>query len=187
MSLLCLSSFLLVVYGFGDGSLGDGGCNEAYSAACDTVFRARATTFVSLTWFALFLAWEMVSARRSFFLARPGSKHRVTQWARDAWRNRFLFWAIVAGFVTVFPTIYIPVLNHRVFKHAPISWEWGVVFAEAAVFFLGCEAWKWAKRVFFRRRERRLGHTPDDLEKLAFSEFTTEERRCRDEFDEGKQ
>src|ERR1700742_25237 len=40
MSAPCLSSFLLVVYGFGDGDLGSG-CNDAYSAECDTVFRAR--------------------------------------------------------------------------------------------------------------------------------------------------
>ena len=175
MSALCLSSFLLVMYGFGDGNLGEN-CNESYSEACETVFRARTTTFVSLTWFALFLAWEMVNMRRSFFRMQPGSKRYFTQWAHDVWRNQFLFWAVIAGFVTIFPTIYIPVLNHQVFKHAPISWEWGVVFVEAVVFFLGCEAWKWAKRVFFRRRASRMGYTPDDLERLAFSEFTTEER-----------
>jgi potassium/sodium efflux P-type ATPase len=108
MSALCLSSFLLVVYGFGDGSLGSG-CNGSYSAQCDTVFRARATTFVSLTWFALFLAWEMVDMRRSFFRMQPESKRYFTQWMFDVWRNKFLFWAIIAGFVTVFPTLYIPV------------------------------------------------------------------------------
>ncbi|KAI0386520.1 sodium transport ATPase 5 [Hypomontagnella monticulosa] len=186
MSALCLSSFLLVVYGFGDGNLGEG-CNESYSESCDTVFRARATTFVSLTWFALFLAWEMVNMRRSFFRMQPGSKKYFTQWAYDVWRNQFLFWAVMAGFVTIFLTIYIPVLNHQVFKHAPISWEWGVVFVEAVVFFLGCEAWKWAKRVFFRRRAKKKGYTPDDLERLAFSEFTTGEREGRDEFNKGKQ
>lgn len=108
MSALCLSSFLLVLYGFGNGDLG-AGCNDSYSAECDTVFRARATTFVSLTWFALFLAWEMVDMRRSFFRMQPGSKHYFTQWIFDVWRNQFLFWAIIAGFVTIFPTLYIPV------------------------------------------------------------------------------
>jgi len=47
MSALCLSSFLLVMYGFGDGNLGRN-CNNAYSEECDLVFRARATTFVAL-------------------------------------------------------------------------------------------------------------------------------------------
>lgn len=108
MSALCLSSFLLVVFGFGDGNLGEG-CNTSYSEQCDTVFRARATTFVSLTWFALFLAWEMINMRRSFFRMQPKSKKYFTQWMHDVWRNPFLFWAVIAGFVTIFPTLYIPV------------------------------------------------------------------------------
>ncbi|KAK6380167.1 P-type ATPase [Exophiala oligosperma] len=170
MSALCLSSFLLVVYGFGDGNLGEN-CNGSYSRSCDTVFRARATTFVSLTWFALFLAWEMVDTRRSFFRMQPKSKRYFTQWMYDVWRNKFLFWAVIAGFVTIFPTIYIPVINHRVFKHTGISWEWGIVFVEALLFFLGCETWKWAKRIYFRRRAKKLTITPDDLEHLAFSDF----------------
>lgn len=111
MSALCLSSFVLVVYGFGDGELGRN-CNDSYSEACDTVFRARATTFTCLTWFALFLAWEMVDMRRSFFRMTPGSKRYLTQWMFDVWRNKFLFWAIIAGFVTIFPTLYIPVSEH---------------------------------------------------------------------------
>ncbi|KAF7183748.1 hypothetical protein CNMCM7691_004098 [Aspergillus felis] len=147
---LCLASFSLVVWGFGDGDLARG-CNREYSAECDLVFRARATTFVCLTWFALFLAWEMVDMRRSFFRMQPGSKKYLTQWMYDIWRNQFLFWSIVAGFVTTFPILYIPVLNHVVFKHTGISWEWGIVFVEAVLFFLGVELWKFAKRVYFRR------------------------------------
>lgn len=65
-TLLCLSSFVLVVYGFGDGNLGTG-CNETYGESCELVFRARATTFACLTWFALFFAWEMIDMRPSFF------------------------------------------------------------------------------------------------------------------------
>ena len=174
MAALCLSSFLLVVYGFSDGNLGSE-CNERYSDECETVFRARATTFVSLTWFALFLAWEMVDTRRSFFRMQPDSKRYFTQWMFDVWRNKFLFWSVIAGFVTIFPTIYIPVLNHDVFKHAPISWEWGIVFVEATLFFLGCETWKWGKRIFFRRRAKKMGQTVEDLERSAFSDFMVEE------------
>merc|ERR1712098_590736 len=173
MASLCLSSFLLVVYGFGDGILGEG-CNTSYSDQCDTVFRARATTFVSLTWFALFLAWEMVNMRRSFFRMQPKSRKYFTQWIYDVWRNPFLFWAVIAGFVTIFPVLYIPVLNHDVFKHTGISWEWGIVFVEATLFFAGIEAWKWAKRIFFRKRARKMGQTSDDLEKRAYGEFITD-------------
>ncbi|KAL8736379.1 MAG: hypothetical protein Q9181_002431 [Wetmoreana brouardii] len=157
---LCLSSFVLVLFGFGDGNLGDH-CNESYSAACDTVFRARATCFACLTWFALFLAWEMVNMRRSFFRMQPKSTKYFTQWMFDVWQNKFLFFAILAGFVTIFPTLYIPVINRVVFKHEGISWEWGIVFVEAFLFFLGIEAWKWAKRIYFRRQAKRSSNGSD--------------------------
>jgi Na+-exporting ATPase len=169
MAALCLSSFALVMWGFGDGNLGFK-CNESYSADCDLVFRARATTFVSLTWFSLLLAWQMVNMRRSFFRMKPGSDRYFTQWIHDVWRNPFLFWAIITGFVTVFLALYIPTVNRVAFKHTGISWEWGVVFVEAFLFILGIEAWKWGKRIYFRRCQ---GNTlPDgDTEKRAFDPY----------------
>ncbi|KAE8156878.1 hypothetical protein BDV40DRAFT_305670 [Aspergillus tamarii] len=148
---LCLSAFSIRMWGFGDGNLARG-CSRAWSEECDLVFRARATTFVCLTWFALFLAWEMVNMRRSFFRMQPKSERYFTQWMHDVWRNPFLFWSIIAGFVTTFPILYIPVINKVVFKHTWISWEWGIVFVEAILFFMGVETWKWAKRIFFRKR-----------------------------------
>jgi magnesium-transporting ATPase (P-type) len=105
-----------------------------------------------LTWFALFLAWELVDMRRSFFRMQPGSKKYFTQWIYDVRRNKFLFWSIIFGFVTIFPTLYIPVINHVVFKHAAITWEWAIVVIATLLFFAGVEAWKFGKRVFFRRR-----------------------------------
>ncbi|EDP47447.1 sodium transporting ATPase, putative [Aspergillus fumigatus A1163] len=81
------------------------------------------------------------------------SQRYLTQWMFDIWRNQFLFWSIVAGSMTTFPIIYIPVLNHVVFKHTGISWEWGIVFVEAVLFFLGVELWKFSKRVYFRQRK----------------------------------
>lgn len=151
---LCLAAFSIRMWGFGDGNLGRD-CNARYSEECDLVFRARATTFVCLTWFALFLAWEMVNMRRSFFRMQPKSKKYFTQWMHDVWRNKFLFWSIMVGWITAFPVIYIPVINHDVFKHTGITWEWGIVFVEAVLFFAGVEAWKFAKRLFFRARARK--------------------------------
>ena len=156
MTSLCLAAFTMVMWYWGDGNLGSN-CNNSYSPECDLVFRARATTFVCMTWFSLFLAWEMVNLRRSFFRMQPKSKRYLTQWMLDVWRNKFLFWSVIAGFVTVFPTLYIPVINHDVFKHEGISWEWGVVMVEGMLFVSGVESWKWAKRVFFRRRLAKTG------------------------------
>lgn len=42
---------------------------------------------------------------------------------------------------------------------------------EATLFFAGIEAWKWGKRIFFRRRATKMGQTSDDLEKRAYGEF----------------
>ncbi len=56
MAALCLSSFSLVMWGsFGDGDLGLN-CNRDFNSQCEPVSVKRATTFISLTWFALFLA-----------------------------------------------------------------------------------------------------------------------------------
>jgi len=175
MSALCLSSFVVVVFGFGDGDLGMG-CNNHMDESCLTVFRARATTFTCLTWFALFLALEMIDLKRSLFRMKPKSTRPFTQWAVDIWGNRFLFWSVVAGFVTIFPIIYIPVLNDKVFGHTGISWEWGVVFVEALLFFSGVELWKFAKRVYIRHRasDTEVAHDPEeDLEMGVFSRYTT--------------
>lgn len=117
---LCLAAFSLVLYGWGDGTIGTN-CNES-ADTCDLVFRARATCFATMTWLSLFLAWEVIDMRLSFFMMQPGSKRYFTQWFVDIWSNRFLFGAVVFGFVTIFPLIYIPGLNDYVFKHHNISW-----------------------------------------------------------------
>ncbi|KAL4794409.1 hypothetical protein BDV19DRAFT_390249 [Aspergillus venezuelensis] len=176
MAALCLAAFSMVLYVWGDGNLASG-CNASYSAECDTVFRARATTFVCMTWFALFLAWEMINMRRSFFRMQPGSKRYFTQWMHDVWRNKFLFCGVMLGFVTTFPALYIPVINDVVFKHVGISWEWGVVIVEAILFFAGVELWKWCKRIYFRRTAYR-NKGKDDVYRgpQDFSRYTTMSR-----------
>jgi len=171
---LCLASFVIVLYGFEDGNTGRipaSGCNNRYSQECDAVFRARATCFSCLTWFSIFLAWEMIDMRRSFFRMQPDSKRYFTQWMFDVWRNKFLFTSVGVGFITLFPVLYIPVINHDVFRHEGISWEWAIVFIATLLFFLGVEGWKFAKRVFFRRRDAKnnAASHEDDLESKAFS------------------
>lgn len=117
---LCLAAFSLVLFGWGDGTIGTN-CNESRDS-CELVFRARATCFATMTWLSLFLAWEVINLRLSFLRMQPDSKKYFTQWAIDVWDNRFLFCAVLFGFVTIFPLIYIPVINDYVFKHHDISW-----------------------------------------------------------------
>ncbi|GKZ25057.1 hypothetical protein AbraIFM66951_000515 [Aspergillus brasiliensis] len=196
MAALCLSAFTLVLFAWGDGNLATE-CNSSYSTACDTVFRARATTFVCMTWFALLLAWEMMHMRRSLFNMHDNTtssstssskpRNKYTGWLSDIYRNKYLFWGIVIGFVLTFPVLYIPVINDVVFKHIGIGWEWGVVFVEAGLFLGGVEGWKWVKRVVVRRYLWKKGDDGrgainglgggrnGDEEKVAggFSRFTT--------------
>lgn len=58
----------------------------------------------------------MINMHRSFFRMQPESKKYFTQWMHDVWRSPFLFWAVIAGFVTIFPTLYIP--NQSMAKQA---------------------------------------------------------------------
>jgi Na+-exporting ATPase len=116
----------------------------------------------------------MLDMRRSFFKMQPGSTKYFTQWALDVWRNKFLFFSIMFGFVTIFPVLYVPVINDTVFRHKGISWEWGIVFVATFLFFLGVEAWKWGKRVFFRRRDAKAGvgrRGSVDLEQRVFERY----------------
>ncbi|KAK4508550.1 hypothetical protein PRZ48_002289 [Zasmidium cellare] len=171
LAALCLTAFVLVLYPWGGGEIGYR-CNESIGDGCDTIFRARATCFACLTWFSLFLAWEVIDMRRSFFRMQPNSDRYFTQWMLDVWRNKFLFWAIMAGFITIFPILYIPVINRQVFRHTGISWEWGIVFVASLLFFLGVEAWKWAKRVYFRRGKKSSGRQNSvDLESRVFERW----------------
>ncbi|KAF1996981.1 potassium/sodium eff [Amniculicola lignicola CBS 123094] len=147
MGALCLASFSLVAYvGPGGGNLGVG-CNEGWNETCTVVFRARATTYATITLLLLVTAWEVKHFSRSLFNLYPNSSApRGLSVFTTVYRNRFLFWAVVAGFSIMFPIIYIPVINREVFKHSAISWEWGVSFGCVAVYVAAIESWKAVKR-----------------------------------------
>lgn len=137
MGTICLLSFVLIVYGVGGGNLGED-CNQSWSPTCEVVFSARATLFVQLTWTILAAAWEFTSLRESVIFL---------PW-KQMYEHRFLFWAVVVGFVLVYPAVHIPALNRTVFKHTGITWEWSLACAALFLFITGVEMWKG-----FRRRQ----------------------------------
>ncbi|KAL2157262.1 hypothetical protein VTH06DRAFT_6302 [Thermothelomyces fergusii] len=172
---LCLAAFTSVAYSGGPGSRGPGGapyglghdCNESYSDVCRVAFRARATTFATLTFLLLITAWEAKHFTRSLFNMYPEEEKRgdeninnttsrnrrrsgagPTSVLHTVWRNKFLFGAVMAGFVIAFPVIYLPAVNRIVFKHDAITWEWGVVAACVVVYTAIVESWKAVKRRF---------------------------------------
>lgn len=162
MAACCLAVFAIVVFGIGDGGLGLD-CNAKDSASCKLVFRGRLAAFAAFTWCALLLAWECMHFDKSFFDMQPnlpGSWYSKL-W-NQLWVNQFLFWSIVLGFFTVFPVIYIPVINTIVFLHGPIGEEWGLAVAFTIVFLAGCELYKWICRIVQRKSQ----FSSDDIENL---------------------
>lgn len=149
MGATSLLSFIIVVYGVGDGTLAYG-CNHELSKGCDTVFRARSTTFATLIFQILLYALELKSLDRSMFSLTPGRA-----FYKDLWANQVLLWSVVCGMISVVLPIYIPGFNTRVFYQKGISWEWGIVVGMSLVFVLWCELWKLlCRRPLYRRWER---------------------------------
>lgn len=177
LGIICVVAFVGLIYGDGNGQLGEN-CNSKYTDACHYVFRARSTCFIIMTWCLLVLAWEVIDMRRSVFAMHPETDTPYTQVFKDLWSNQFLFWSVILGFFTAIPLIYIPVINRKVFLQGPISWEWGVCVAGLVVFVLGAEAWKWAKRVYFRKKDERPHNPENDLEKNSpFAKYASFSRQ----------
>lgn len=146
MGSCCLATFVIIVYGRYNGDLGVD-CNRIYSELCVPVFKARAAVFAELTWLILASAWEFKHLRRSMFALHPEQAGFV-QFFKDIYGNRFLFWAVTIGAMSVFLPVYIPGLNTDVFKQTSISWEWGLVIGFSLLFVAGMETWKAVKRAY---------------------------------------
>ncbi|TID15723.1 potassium/sodium efflux P-type ATPase [Venturia nashicola] len=143
MGALCLTSFVFVVYGVNSGRLGED-CNNGYNDTCDAVFRARSTTYATLSFLLLITAWEVKHFTRSLFnLVSDGGKFSIFP---ELWKNKTLFWAVAAGFCITFPVIYIPTINLEVFKHKGIGWEWGVTVGALVSYLAAIEGYKAFKR-----------------------------------------
>lgn len=152
MGVLCLLTFVIVIYGPGVDTLGFD-CNRSFNDenaadTCDVVFRARAAVFAELTWLILVTAWEVKSLRRSLLHLDPRAPVGLKTVAHDLYENRFLFYSVTLGSLVVFPCVYIPGLNTNVFKHKGITWEWGLSVGAVVIYLLGVELWKAAKRTF---------------------------------------
>jgi Na+-exporting ATPase len=174
MGSLCLVAFVSVAYGSGNGHLGTE-CNQGFNSSCDIVFRARATTYATLSFLLLVTAWEMKHFSRSLFRLDPIRYPGPLSIFPVLWRNRFLFWAIFAGFVVAFPVVYLPVVNQVVFKHHGITWEWGIVFGCVAVYLMLVESWKAVKRAFGIGSGKNRILTIDDAEmRVGLSPLTAE-------------
>ncbi|KAG8419615.1 potassium/sodium eff [Metarhizium acridum] len=152
MGACTMCTFCIIIYGANNGDLGEN-CNTEYTDVCNAVFRARAATFAELTWLILISAWEFKSLRRSMFHLNPDDDSRFPVF-KDLYSNRFLFWSVILGGLSVFPVVYIPFLNTKFFKHKGISWEWALSVGFTMIFVAGIEAWKFIKRRFHLLEDR---------------------------------
>jgi magnesium-transporting ATPase (P-type) len=139
-----LLNFVLVVYAAGNDSLGVD-CNKSSGSDCGNVFRARSTVFVTLIFQILLYAFELKSFDRSVFSINPGRP-----FYKDIWANQTLFWAVVAGMISVVIPVYIPKFNTRVFYQQGIGWEWGLVVGMSIVFVAWCELWKFVRKPLYK-------------------------------------
>lgn len=145
--LLC---FVIVVYVVGNGNLGTD-CNHGMNSTCETVYRARAAVFASLTILILLHAFEMKHARQSIF-------------RMNLLTNKPLLISVVGGVLALFPTIYIPQVNDVVFRMTSITWEWGLCVASVVFYIIFVEGYKALKRRFWKGDD---GVVVDDIGKLS--------------------
>lgn len=75
---------------------------EATANSCDLVFRARAASFVTLTFLILIHAYNCRSLQKSIIWNSEfaGFKAQVS--------NKVLFWSVLAGAIATILTVYIP-------------------------------------------------------------------------------
>ncbi|CAO3671887.1 unnamed protein product [Umbelopsis ramanniana] len=113
IGVICLLNFIVVVYGYGDGNLGQL-CNEGLNPGCEQVFRARGALFAALTILILLHAFTCRDLIHSTWNWKYLKRNH----------NKYLYYSFGIGFVLLLITLYVPVLNTSVFKQSPIDWEW---------------------------------------------------------------
>ena len=143
MGALALGSFILVLK---TGTPCDTSISLDY---CNRILRARGTALAVMTFLVLLQAYNCRHLRHSIF--RSGGL-----W----WDNKWLFFNCAIGCILVFPTLYIPVVNEKIFRQAALTWEWGLAIGSLVAFLSMAETYKWAKRVYFARRSHIVDVTP---------------------------
>ncbi|KAF9955145.1 Na+ ATPase [Mortierella alpina] len=136
MGALSFANFCIVIFGFNKGEFGIH-CNSAYSPICEGVFKARATSYACLTLLILAHAINCRSMRESGWTRKNLSTLR---------ENRMLWMSIIIGALLIFPFVYIPYVNHEIFKHSALTYEWVFIIAAQFLFVGFAELYKFVKR-----------------------------------------
>jgi Na+-exporting ATPase len=139
---IAIANFAIVMWGYFDGYLGVD-CNEDLSKdVCNHTGRARGAVFAS------FLIVLMIHA----FVCKHPTQSILRM---NLLENKVLLWSVIILGVSVFPVVYIPVINNKVFLLFGIKWEWGMVVASALFHLVISEVYKLARRMGERKTQRK--------------------------------
>merc|ERR1711939_200432 len=123
MAALSLANFSITLYGYFNGDLGFD-CNEAlHDDRCSTVGQGRSACFAS------FLIILMVHGLTCKHPTRSIFQMKLLD-------NKALLFSTAFISLSVFPVVYIPVINNDVFLMGSITWEWGMVFASVLIYLV---------------------------------------------------
>ena len=130
---LSFGSYLIVIFGFGNGDFGTHCNTKAGFDSCKLIWRARTTGFAVMYELLLVQAWMCRHQRKSLL---------------DTFfpLNGVLIASFVLGTLFLLPIIYIPWVAKNLYKHGSISWEWAVVAVCILLHLLLGEGWKLWKR-----------------------------------------
>lgn len=133
MGAIALANFAAVMWGYFDGYLGVR-CNEDLDdELCGQTGRARGAVFASFLFVLLIHAFVCKHPQQSIL-------------RMNLLENKALLWSVLLLAASVFPVVFIPVINDKVFLLFPIKWEWGMVFASMVVFLVVTECYKALRR-----------------------------------------
>ncbi|EJD55236.1 potassium/sodium eff [Auricularia subglabra TFB-10046 SS5] len=152
-----LANFFIVQYGVAEGVQDIyATCNEALGGMppeCRVVYKARGTAFATLQLILMIHGITCKNLNKSIFQMR-------------LLENTMLLWSVGCLALSVFPIIYIPEVNHRVFQVDGLSWHWGLVFGQLILYLVLAELYKLARRTY-RRRQARITNAGYEKEKCA--------------------
>jgi len=157
MAAIAIGNFAAVMWGYFDGDLGID-CNvDLDDNVCNKTGRARGAVFATFLFILLVHAFNCKHPTQSIF-------------RMNLIENKPLLWSVTVLILSVFPVIYIPVINDKVFLLFPIAWEWGMVVASMIVFLGITEIYKLSRRRFAPLK-------PADMKTASGDNALAEEKR----------
>jgi len=136
-----LANFIIVQYGLANGAADiSPKCNQplvGLQPGCEVVFKARGTAFATLLLILMVHSLTCKNLTRSLFRMK-------------LFENTFLLWSAGCLALTVFPILYIPEVNHRVFQVDGLTWHWGLVFGQLVLYLVLAELYKLVRREYSR-------------------------------------